>query len=244
MKTIFFIALIGISATLVQGCSYITVLRTQELYAVRDSLHAEIDSLKKTLLEQQRAQDELLRLIRADQQVRFSELEKQVGDLGSGLSENQYRLSKIDEKTADFQRQLEAKLVSDSGSVNFRKTEIEKLFQIAMKDFNAGKFDIALKSFKDLSSRFPESPQGQEAEFWTGECRYAEKEYAEAESVFLLYIKKFPQGAKACVALYKLGLCYEKRDKDKSKDLVWKKLLEKCPDSQEAELVKSRMDHN
>ena len=70
----------------------------------------EIDSLKTKLLEEQQAQEELLRLIRADQQVRLSELEKQVADVGSGLSESQYRLSKIDEKTADFQRQLETKL--------------------------------------------------------------------------------------------------------------------------------------
>jgi tol-pal system protein YbgF len=227
---------------LFQGCSYITVLRTQELYAVRDSLRAEIDSLRSKLLEEQQAQEDLLRLIRADQQVRFSELEKQVADVGSGLSENQYRLSKIDEKTADFQRQLESKLAADSLSVNSRSAEIVKLFQAATGDFNAGRFDIAKKSFRDLSSRFPESSQGQEAEYWVGECLYAKKEYKEAETALLLYIKKYPQGNKACVTLYKLGLCYEKLDKDKSKDLVWKKLLDKCPDTQEAEIVKSRME--
>jgi TolA-binding protein len=226
---------------LLQGCSSITVLRTQELYAVRDSLRAEIDTLQKKLDEGRQTQEELLRLIRADQQVRFSELEKQVADVGSGLSESQYRLSKIDEKTADFQRRLETKLASDSLSVNSRSAEIEKLFRAAAGDFNAGRFDIARKSFRDISSRFPESPQGQESEFWVGECSYAKKEYADAESVLLLYIKKFPRGTKACVALYKLGLCYEKLDKDKSKELVWKKLLDKCPDTQEAELVKSRM---
>jgi TolA-binding protein len=226
--------------SLFQGCSSITVLRTQELYNVRDSLKTEIARLEKKIDEQQQIQNEMLRLIRADQQVRFSEIEKQIGDVGSGLSENQYRLSRIDDKTADFQRQLEARLASDSLSVNSRNAEILRLFQVATRDFNAGRFDIAKKNFRDISSRFPEFPQGQESEFWVGECNYAKKEYAEAESALLLYVKKFPQGTKACVALYKLGLCYEKMDKDKSKELVWKKLLDKCPDTQEAQIVKSR----
>jgi TolA-binding protein len=241
MKKSIILSAIIFSVSLFQSCSYITVLRTQELYAVQDSLRAEIDSLRTKILEEQRNQEELLRLIRADQQVRFSQLEKQIVDVGSGLSENQYRLSRIDEKTADFQKKLEAKLSADSVSTNSRKAEIEKLFQIATGDFNAGRLDIAKAGFKDISSRFPDSPQGQEAEFWTGECGYAKKEFADAETSFLLYFKKYPQGAKACLTLYKLGLCYEKLDKKKSKELVWKKLLDKCPDSQEAQLVKSRI---
>jgi TolA-binding protein len=78
------------------------------------------------------------------------------------------------------------------------------------------------------------------SEYWTGECLYAKKEYSEAENVLLLYIKNFPHGTKACVALYKLGLCYDKMDKEKSRELVWEKLLDKCPDTQEAQIVKFR----
>jgi len=227
-------------AGLFLNCSYVTVLRTQELYAVRDSLYAEIDTLKNKLVEEQQTQNELLRTIRADQMMRFSELEKQIGDIDSRYSENRLLLSKIDEKTGVFQRQLEAKLASDSSSLNSRNIEIAKLFQLAMSDFNAGRFDIAKKGFRDISSRFPESAQGEVSEYWTGECLYAKKEYSEAENVLLLYIKNFPHGTKACVALYKLGLCYDKMDKEKSRELVWEKLLDKCPDTQEAQIVKFR----
>jgi TolA-binding protein len=240
MKTIINCSVLIVSIGMLQSCSYITVLRTQELIAVRDSLQAEIARLDKKVDEQRQAQDELLRFIRADQQARFSDLEKLIGAMGSNLSENQYRLSRIDEKTADVQRQLEAKLASDSLSTNTRSAEIEKVFRTAMADFNAGRYDIAKKGFRDLSSRFPESPLGQESEYWAGECLYAKKEFDGAENAMLLYVKKFPQGTKACVALYKLGLCYDKLAKEKSRDLVWKKLLVKCPDSQEAQIVKSR----
>lgn len=232
------IALTGVISF--QGCSYITVLRTKEMKAENDTLSWKIDSLQSVLKERQQTQDELLRLIRADQQVHFSGLEKKVADLESRLSENQYRLSRIDEKTADFQKKLEAKLSADSAAAQTKQAEVEKLFQIASGDFTAGRFDIALNGFKDLLIRFPDAPEGQEAQYWIAECEYAKKSYEDAEKTFLLYIKQNPQGPKICVTLYKLGLTYEKMRKSKSKDLVWKKLADQCPDSEEAKLVKSR----
>jgi TolA-binding protein len=43
-----------------------------------------------------------------------------------------------------------------------------------------------------------------------------------------------------CVSLYKLGLVYDKQNKAKAQSMVWKKLLEQCPDSDEAKVAKSR----
>lgn len=222
------------------GCSSITVLRTKEMKAQSDTLFMRIDTLNDEILAKQATQDELLRLIRADMQLRFNELEKKIADLSSGLSESQYRLSRLDEKTADFQKQFQAKLAAESLAVVSKSEETQKLFQIATSDFNAGRFDIAISGFQDLLTRFPESKESIDAQYWIAECNYAKKLYENAQKEYLLYIKQNPQGAKVCVALYKLGLAYEKDDKSKSRDLVWKKLREQCPDGEEAKLTKSR----
>lgn len=238
MKKIISLIVLMFLAASFQSCSSITVLRTKELHAVRDSLQLELTAVQKKIVDEQLTQSEMLRLIRADLQVRFSELDKKISDLDNRLSENQYRLSKIDEKTGEFQKKLEDKLNADSLQLEAKKLEVEKLFQIANGDFSAGRFDIALNGFKDLMVRFPDFPKGQEAEYWVAECWYAGKKYTEAESDYLHYIKSNAQGAKVGAALYKLGLCYEKLDKKKSKDLVWKKLVEQFPDSDEAKLVR------
>ncbi|MBN1577465.1 MAG: outer membrane protein assembly factor BamD [Chitinispirillaceae bacterium] len=226
------------------GCSNITMLRTQELRAVQqhvDSLRTDLMALQKTMYEEQKTQTEIVRLIRADQQLRFGELDRKVSEITSNLSENQFRLSKIDEQTADFRKKLEAKLISDSMSQNSRTAEIEKLFQIAMSDFNAGRYGIAINGFKDLFSQFPDSPLAAEAEYWVAECNYAKRAYNAAEVDYIAYVKKYPQGAKFCVALYKLGLAYEKQNKAKSKTMVWKKALEQCPDSPEIQVIRAQM---
>jgi TolA-binding protein len=239
MKKIALLMVILFAVGIFHGCSSITVLRTQELRDVRDSLKTEMEALQKKTADEQSTQSEMLRLIRADLQVRFSEIEKKISDLDNRLSENQYRLTKIDEKTGQFQKKLEEKLNADSVQLEAKKLEVEKLFLIASGDFSAGRFDIALNGFKDLMARFSDFPKGQEAEYWVAECWYVGKNYSEAEKDYLQYIKDSPQGAKLCTALYKLGLCYEKLDKNKSKALVWKKLEEQCPDSDEAKLVKA-----
>lgn len=239
MKKIIALMVMTCTVASFQGCSSITLLRTQELRDVRDTLRVEMEALQKKIADEQLTQSEMLRLIRADQQVRFSELDKKISDLDNRLSENQYRLSKIDEKTGQFQKKLEEKLDADSAQSLEKKAELEKLFQIASGDFSAGRFDIALNGFKDLMVRFSDYPKGQEAEYWVAECRYAGKSFAEAEKGYLQYIKDSPQGAKVCASLYKLGLCYEKLDKSKSRELVWKKLEEQFPDSDEAKIVKA-----
>jgi TolA-binding protein len=226
------------------GCSNMTMLRTRELRAVQssvDSLRTEMVTLQKTMYEEQKNQSELMRLIRADQQMKFGEIDRKVSQISSNLNENQFRLSKIDEQTAEFQKKFEAKLASDSAAGNARTAEMEKLFQIAMSDFNAGRYDIAVNGFTDVATQFPDSPLAAEAEYWVAECHYAKRSYSTAEQEYIAYVKKYPQGERICVALYKLGLTYDKEKKSKSKIMVWKKALEQCPDSPEIQVIKAQM---
>jgi TolA-binding protein len=233
----------GAVLLLFAGCTNMTMLRTQELRAIQskvDSLSTEMVTWQKKSFEEQKAQGEMLRLMRADQQIRFNELDRKVAVIDGGVSESQMQLSKINEKTAQVQKKIDARLSADSVNESSKNSDAEKLFQIAMSDFNAGRFDISISSFNDLILKCPGSPIAQDAEYWISECLYAKKEYVEAEKGYLSYIKKYPQGNKMCVSLYKVGLVYDKQNKEKYKNMVWKKLVEQCPDSQEAKVVQAQ----
>ena len=76
-----FIVISGVFLCLFSGCSSITLLRIQELKEVQsrvDSLRMEVAARDEILQKEQKSQNELLRLIRADMQVRFEELAKSV----------------------------------------------------------------------------------------------------------------------------------------------------------------------
>lgn len=223
------------------GCAPFTILSTREIRAVQahvDSLGARLTVMQEKLLKEELTQEEMLRLIRAYEEVHFNEIDLKESRIRGDIVEDQDRLSKIDDQTIEYQKLLEAKLAADSSALNSRAAEIDKLLQIAMNDFNAGRFDIAFNGFKELYGQFPGSPQAQDAEYWAAECLYAKKEYDEAIKAYIEYLRKYPSGAKVENSLYKLGLAYEKESKSKEKEMVWKKLLEQFPDSQEAKLVK------
>ena len=120
-----------------------------------------------------------------------------------------------------------------------KEAEIEMIFEVAKSDFAAERFDIAIDGFDDLAGRFPDSPQGREAGYWIAECRLAKKDFDGAEQAYILYIRQYPQGARICASLYKLGLIYDHFKKPKSRDLVWKKLIDQYPESQEAALART-----
>jgi len=226
------------------GCTNMTMLRTEELRAVQhhvDSLRTEMVTLQQKMYDEQKNLTEIIRLIRADQQMKFGDIDRKVSQISSNLNENQSRLSKIGEQTSEFQKQIAAKLASDSAANNAQSAEAEKLFQIAMSDFNAGRYDISANGFKDVAAQFPELPLAAESEYWAAECHYAKRNYGDAEKAYIAYVKQYPEGPRLCVALYKLGLTYDKQNKAKSKKMVWKKALEQCPDSPEIQVIKAQM---
>jgi TolA-binding protein len=220
------------------------MLRVKELKEVQtrvDSMKNELETQQKLILKLQKQQDEILRLIRADQQMYFEEMGKRIGSLEGSLSENQHKLSLIDQSTQTLQKHLEEKARQDSLTVASKDAEVEKLFQIAYGDFTAGRFDVALNGLTDLLNKYPDSEQARDAAYWQAECYYAKKELEKAEDGYKGYIKKYPDGKKMCVSLYKLGLIYEKQGKGKSKQMVWNKMIESCPNAEETQMVKAKM---
>src|SRR5271157_565687 len=206
---------------LFSSCSSITLIRIQELKQVEahvDSLKAQVAAQQEQLLTEQKNQDELLRLIRADMQVRFEELGQKIGALEGSLSESKFKLSLIDKKTQEIQDQWKAKAVSDSVSASQKNTQVDKLFQIACGDYNASRWDLAASGFLDLVTQYPESPLADESSYWYAECFASKKEFDKAEQLLSDYLRKFRNGKKVCASLYSLGLVFEtKKQPDKKK---------------------------
>jgi TolA-binding protein len=230
--------------TLFSSCSSITLIRIQELKQVEahvDSLKAMVDSEQQALRNEEKSQNELLRLIRADMQVRFEELDQKIGALEGSLSESKFKLSLIDKKTQEIQDQWKAKAVADSVSNSQKNTQVEKLYQIACGDYNASRWDLAASGFLDLVNQYPESPLADESSYWYAECFASKKDFDKAEQLLSDYLRKFRNGKKVCASLYSLGLVFENKKLPDKKKLVWQKLVSTCPDSPEAKAAKEKM---
>ena len=239
-----FIVISGVFLCLFSGCSSITLLRIQELKEVQsrvDSLRMEVAARDEILQKEQKSQNELLRLIRADMQVRFEELGQKVSSLEGNLSESKYKLTMIDKKTQEIQEQWKAKTAADSIAGTQKKAEVDKLFQIAYGDFMAGRYDLAANGFLDLINQYPESSSSDEAAYWYAECFFGKKDFDKAEQLYTDYLRKFREGKKVCASLYKLGLVFEVKKLPEKRKLVWQKLISTCPESKEATAAKEKL---
>jgi tol-pal system protein YbgF len=226
------------------GCSSITLIRIKELKQVEyrvDSLKTELSDTQEELLKEQKAQSELLRLIRADQQVRFDAMEQKVAFLEGGLSENKYMLSQIDKKTQEAREQWKAQVNADSANRAQQVSQIDKLYQLATGDFSAGRFDLAASGFADLAKQYPDAPVADEASYWYAECFYGKKDWDKAELAYSDYVRKYRDGKKVPQALYKLGLVFEAKKQLEKRKLVWQKLITAFPNAEESAAAKDRL---
>jgi len=237
------------------GCTSLTVLRIREIKAVEahvDSLKIEmntklndkfaaLDSSIAAMNKEQQNQTEILRLIRADEQVSFESVEQKIMALQENLMESKSKLTQIASKAQEIQDQWTAKAIADSMTTIRQNAQIQKLYEIAFSDFSAGRFDLAANGFADFIRKFPDAPQVDEATYWNAECYYNKKDLVKAEQLYTDYLRVFRDGKKTCATLYKLGLIFEsKKQSDKSK-MVWEKLIATCPESDEAALAKNRL---
>jgi len=118
------IVAVSFSLAALAGCSNITMLRTAELRAVKASVDSLDTRLGAQLAEFQQKQSELLRVIRADMELRFGELGRRIEALEMSISESQSKLSKIDQKTQEIRERWEERAKADSLMQTYSKLEV------------------------------------------------------------------------------------------------------------------------
>ena len=111
----------------------------------------------------------------------------------------------------------------------------------AFELFRAGKFQLARAEFKSYLERYPKTDLADNAQFWLGECYYAEKKYREAIAAYNETIQKYPKSDKVSSALLKQGMAFlELGDKTAGKILL-KKVVKGYPNSNQAKIAQSKL---
>ena len=120
------------------------------------------------------------------------------------------------------------------------KRDFKQAYDTAYLDVTKGNYDQAAAAFRDFLRDFPQSSLADNAQYWIGECLYAQKRFTEAAAEFNRVIDKYPNQDKVPAALYKAGVCYaELKEPGKARE-AWDKLLKKYPKSPEAGLARQR----
>ena len=116
-------------------------------------------------------------------------------------------------------------------------------YKAAYNMFKAEKYKEARQMFGSFLKEFPNDELSDNAQFWIAETYYRGKDFEGAIFEYEILLKKYPTSQKASSALLKQGLSFIEMGDKKTGKIILEQMLERYPDSKEAELAKKTIEN-
>ena len=118
----------------------------------------------------------------------------------------------------------------------------QRLYDTAWTDYTAGQWTLCIEGFNTYLRSFPRSEAADDAQFYIGECNFADGKYTEAMDAYNRVITGYPRADKVPDAYYKRGMTFERLGQlDRARE-SWDTLLKMFPDAEDARLGKQNLD--
>ena len=118
----------------------------------------------------------------------------------------------------------------------------QQAYDKALSSFKAKKYKEAYALFSNFIEKHSKSKLAVNAQFWSGDCLYNQKEYALAILEYQNVIADHPHHVKAPAALYKQALSFEKLQDTETAKIVYKKIVSEYPGSEQGGKAKDRLN--
>ena len=118
----------------------------------------------------------------------------------------------------------------------------QRLYDTAWTDYTAGQWTLCIEGFNTYLRSFPRSEAADDAQFYIGECHFADGKYTEAMDAYNRVVTGYPRADKVPDAYYKRGMTFERLGQlDRARE-SWETLLKTFPDAEVARLGKQNLD--
>jgi tol-pal system protein YbgF len=118
----------------------------------------------------------------------------------------------------------------------------QRLYDTAWTDYTAGQWTLCIEGFNTYLRSFARSEAADDAQFYIGECNYADGKNQEAVQAYNQVITNYPRGQSVAPAYYKRGLAFERLGQvDRAKE-SFEAVVKSFPDSDAARLAKQNLD--
>lgn len=183
-------------------------------------------SLATTQLDLQN-QIEKLKSENAELRGKVEDLEKQGEDINT--SQKTY-YQDLDTRLGNF----EPHTITVEGVSGVVQPGEKKAYDEALKAFQTGNLKKADEGFTAFASRYPKSPYLPLALFWSGNSKYANKDYAGAIAQLQSLIKRFPSHPRIPAAMLTLGNAQLESGNKVAAKKTFTEIVSKYPDTDTA----------
>ena len=118
----------------------------------------------------------------------------------------------------------------------------DDLYTQSLSLYKDKKIDQAYDGFADYLSRNPNGKMVANARFWMGECLFKQNEFELAILDYQKVIVDHPRHSKAPAALLKQGMAFEKLKDGETAKIVYQKILDTYPESDQATPARKRLE--
>jgi tol-pal system protein YbgF len=201
-----------------------------------DRVKEDIGSRTKVLEERGKTFEEKNRTLE-DQTKALGEKIKGIEDRFKGLEE---KITGLASKLTEMEKPPPTKEVP--AEVKGVSTSVGDLYKDAYETFQKGNLEGARRKFEAFLKQYPNTELSDNAQFWIGETYFLKKDFEKAILEYEKAIVKYPEGDKIPAALFKQALAFlELGDKTNARNLL-KRVIERYPHSEQAEMAKKRLE--
>ena len=116
-----------------------------------------------------------------------------------------------------------------------------ELYDSAYGDYGKGRYALAIQGFQEYIETYPNTDLTDNAQYWVGECHYAQKKYKEAISDFDKVVKQWPKSDKAAAAFLKKGYALLELGQKAEAVVELQYAIHEYPSAEESRLARAKL---
>lgn len=189
---------------------------------------ASISTLQTTLQKQQ-----------GDSGTHVEQLSGQIQALNDTLDELKARLARVSKQLEDMQAAQQNLATQQQQQAQAPPPDV--LYNNALRDYNAGKNDLAIQEFSDYVKYYPNTDLAGNSYFYLADIEFKQGNFQEAAKSYDQVVQNFPTGNKAPTAQLKKGLALIELGQKDEGIAELRYVIQRYPRSPEATQARDRL---
>jgi len=170
------------------------------------------------------------------------QLSGQIQSLNDTLDELKARLAKVSKQLEDMQstqQNMAAQQAQQQQQAQVPPPDV--LYNNALRDYQAGKNDLAVQEFGDYVKNYPNTDLAGNCYFYLADIQYKQGNYQQAVKTYDQVLQNFPDGNKAATAELKKGMALLELGKQDDGVAALRHVVQRYPKSNEALQARERL---
>jgi tol-pal system protein YbgF len=178
----------------------------------------------------------------ADGGTKLDQLSGQIQSLNDTMDELKARLGKVSKQLEDMQAAQQSIAVQQTQQQQQASAPPpDVLYNNALRDYQAGKNDLAVQEFGDYVKYYPNTDLAGNANFYLADIEFKQGNYQAAAKTYDLVLQSFPDGNKTAAAELKKGLALIELGQQEAGIASLRHVIQRYPKSNEALQARDRL---